>query len=115
MYANSANEKVRSPVPLTGAQSKRSCARIMVPIHGSIRMTLHWKGIAFATAFVPLLWPLSARADWAQSADPLVVQTRPSNSEVQLQNPPTFSWARYPGGAARYEIQIRPEGGSPLG
>jgi len=78
-------------------------------------MTLHWKGMALAAAFMSLLWPLSARADWAQSADPLVVRTTPSNSEVQLQNPPTFSWARYPGGTARYEIQIRPAGGAPLG
>ena len=78
-------------------------------------MTLHWKGIAVTAAFMPLLWPLSAQADWAQSADPLVVRTIPSNSEVQLQNPPTFRWARYPGGAAGYEIQIRPEGGSPFG
>jgi hypothetical protein len=61
-----------------------------------------------------LLWPQTARADWAQSADPLVVRTNPSNGEAQLQNPPTFTWARYPGGAARYDIQITPEDGPPL-
>jgi hypothetical protein len=62
-----------------------------------------------------LLWPFSARADWAQSSDPLVVRTNPSKGEHQLQNPPTFSWARHPGAAARYEIQIVPKGGSPIG
>jgi hypothetical protein len=77
-------------------------------------MTLDRKGIILAAALSSLLWPFSARADWAQSADPLVVRANPSGSEVQLQNPPTFTWARHPGGAARYEIQIAPEGGSPV-
>jgi hypothetical protein len=77
-------------------------------------MTLHRKAIAVAAALSSLLWPLGAHADWAQSADPLVVRTNPSNSEVQLQNPPTFTWARYPGSAARYEVQIAPEDGSPV-
>jgi hypothetical protein len=77
-------------------------------------MTLHRKGLIVAAALSSLLWPLSARADWAQSADPLVVRPNPSNREVQLQNPPTFTWARHPGGAARYEIEIAPEGGSPV-
>jgi Heparinase II/III-like protein/Domain of unknown function (DUF4962) len=78
-------------------------------------MTSHRKGIVLAAALSSLLWPLSVRADWAQSADPLVVRPNPSNGEVQLQNPPTFTWARYPGAAARYEIQIAPQRGSPLG
>jgi hypothetical protein len=57
---------------------------------------------------------LSARADWAQSADPLVVRVNPSSNEVQLQNPPTFTWARHPGGADRYEIEIAPGKGAPV-
>jgi hypothetical protein len=61
-----------------------------------------------------LLCPLSAHADWAQSADPLVVRANPSNGEVQLQNPPTFTWARHPGGAGRYDIEIAPADGSPM-
>ncbi|MFC5549573.1 heparinase II/III domain-containing protein [Massilia aerilata] len=76
-------------------------------------MTLHRKGIIAAATLSSLLWPLVARADWTQSTDPLVVRANPSNSEVQLQNPPTFTWARYPGSAARYEIEIAAEGGAP--
>jgi hypothetical protein len=76
-------------------------------------MRLHSKGIVLAAALSSLLWPVVARADWAQSTDPLVVRANPSRGEVQLQNPPTFTWARHPGGAARYDIQITPKGGSP--
>ena len=75
-------------------------------------MAWHRTGIMVAAV---LMWPPAARADWAQSADPLVVRTHPSNAEVQLQNPPTFTWARYPGGGARYEIRIAPEEGAPAG
>src|SRR5438067_8619482 len=77
-------------------------------------MALHWKDVVIAVTLSSLLLPFCARADWAQSADPLVVRANPSNSEVQLQNPPTFTWARYPGGAARYDIEIAPQGGSPV-
>jgi hypothetical protein len=77
-------------------------------------MTLHRKGILVAAALASLLCPLSAHADWAQSADPLVVRANPSNGEVQLQNPPTFTWARHPGGAGRYDIEIAPADGSPV-
>jgi hypothetical protein len=77
-------------------------------------MSLHRKGIIVAAILSSLLWTFSARADWAQSPDPLVVRANPANGEAQLQNPPAFTWARYPGGAARYDIQIKPEDGSPL-
>jgi hypothetical protein len=79
-----------------------------------IAMTSHRTAIVVAATLSSLLWPLGARADWAQSSDPLVVRTNPTNGEDQLQNPPTFTWARYPG-ATRYEIQIVREGGSPTG
>jgi hypothetical protein len=78
-------------------------------------MRLHSKGIVLAAALTSLLWPVVARADWAQSTDPLVVRANPSRDEVQLQNPPTFTWARHPSGATRYEIQITPKGGAPAG
>ncbi|ALK96307.1 heparinase [Massilia sp. WF1] len=77
-------------------------------------MTLHRKGILVAAAFSSLLWPLGAHADWAQSSDPLVVRANPSSGEAQLQNPPTFTWARHPGGAAHYDIEITREGGAPV-
>jgi len=78
-------------------------------------MSSHRKAIVVAATLSSLLWPFSARADWAQSSDPLVVRINPANGEHQLQNPPTFTWARYPGAAARYEIQIAPKGGAPIG
>jgi hypothetical protein len=77
-------------------------------------MTSHRKAIILAATLASLLWPFSARADWAQSSDPLVVRANPSGGDVQLQNPPTFTWARHPG-AARYEIEIVAKGGSPMG
>jgi hypothetical protein len=75
-------------------------------------MKFHRKGIAALAAFSSLLLCLDARADWAQSADPLVVQPAPANSQVQAQNPPGFTWARYPKGVTTYEIEITKEGGS---
>jgi hypothetical protein len=76
-------------------------------------MTLHRNGVLLAAALSALLCSSGARADWAQSADPLVVRANPSNGEAQLQNPPTFTWARYPSGADRYDIQITRQGGAP--
>jgi hypothetical protein len=53
------------------------------------------------------LWMCSAaHADWAESPDPLVVKPRPSDGDKQPQNPPGFTWARYPGGPALYEVEI---------
>jgi hypothetical protein len=77
-------------------------------------MKFNRKGIALAVVLSSLAWSFSAHADWAQSTDPLVVQPNPSNSAVQAQNPPSFSWARYPTGPASYEIEITPAGGSPV-
>jgi len=56
---------------------------------------------------------LNARADWAQSTDPLIVQPGPTNNAVQAQNPPGFTWARHAAGPAAYEIEITPVGGAP--
>jgi hypothetical protein len=61
-----------------------------------------------------MLVSFSAHADWAQSADPLVVQPNPANSQVQAQNPPSFTWARYPTGPASYVVEITPAGGAPV-
>jgi hypothetical protein len=75
-------------------------------------MKFHRKGIVLAVALTSLLCSLSARADWAQSTDPLVVQPAPANGQVQAQNPPGFAWARHPSGPASYDIQITQVGGS---
>jgi hypothetical protein len=76
-------------------------------------MKFQRKGIAALAALTSLLLCIDARADWAQSTDPLVVQPNPANSQVQAQNPPGFTWARYPNGTASYEIEITPAGGAP--
>jgi hypothetical protein len=75
-------------------------------------MKFHRKGIAIVAAFSSLLLSVDARADWAQSADPLIVQPAPANSQVQVQNPPGFTWARYPTGTTTYEIEIAQVGGA---
>jgi hypothetical protein len=75
-------------------------------------MKFQRKGLAALAAFTSLLLCIDARADWAQSADPLVVQPNPANSQVQAQNPPGFTWARYPNGTASYEIEITQAGGA---
>jgi len=77
-------------------------------------MKFHRKGIVLAVALTSLLCSFSARADWAQSTDPLVVQPAPANGQVQAQNPPGFAWARYPTGPASYVIEITPAGGAPI-
>jgi hypothetical protein len=76
-------------------------------------MTSYRTGVVLAASLSSLLCSFSARADWAQSADPLVVRAAPSRGEVQLQNPPVFTWSRYPDGAPRYEIQIAAKEGAP--
>jgi hypothetical protein len=77
-------------------------------------MKFHRKGIVLAVALTSLFCSFSARADWAQSTDPLVVQPAPANGQVQAQNPPGFAWARYATGPASYEIEITPAGGAPI-
>ena len=77
-------------------------------------MKFHRKGVVAVVALSSLLMSFSARADWAQSTDPLVVQPAPANGAVQAQNPPGFAWARHPTGPASYEIEITPSGGSPV-
>jgi hypothetical protein len=74
-------------------------------------MKFHRKGVVAVAALSSLLMSFSARADWAQSTDPLVVQPAPANGAVQAQNPPGFTWARHPAGPASYEIEITPTGG----
>ena len=56
-----------------------------------------------------LLFPLCpyASADWAQSTDALVVRPMPGNRQIQVQNPPTFSWARYSTNPSSYTLEIR--------
>ena len=61
-------------------------------------------------AMSSLLLCMNARADWAQSADVLVVKPNPALNQVQPQNPPGFTWARHPAGPARYEVEITRQG-----
>ncbi|WP_081933668.1 heparinase II/III family protein [Massilia sp. 9096] len=77
--------------------------------HHSLAETL------LAALLAALPWPAPAHADWAQSPDPLVVRATPADGVAQRQNPPTFTWARYPGGAARYDIRIQPRDGPASG
>lgn len=68
------------------------------------------KRLPFAAVLSSLLLSLPARADWAQSTDPLVIQPAPVDAQVQAQNPPGFTWARHPDGPASYELEITPAG-----
>jgi hypothetical protein len=61
-------------------------------------------------AISSLLLCMNARADWARSTDVLVVQPGPALGQVQAQNPPGFTWARHPTGAAQYEVEITMQG-----
>lgn len=55
---------------------------------------------------------IEARADWAQSGDPLVIQPAPRDYQIQAQNPPGFTWARHATGPAQYEVEILAQGSS---
>jgi hypothetical protein len=76
-------------------------------------MKFHRKGSARTAALAALLLCSAARADWVQSADPLIVKPSPAMDQMQAQNPPGFTWARHPSGAAMYELEITPVGGTP--
>jgi hypothetical protein len=64
-------------------------------------------------AMSSLLLCMNARADWAQSTDPLVINPGPALGQVQPQNPPGFTWARHPTGPAQYELELTPQGAAP--
>lgn len=52
----------------------------------------------------------AAGADWSESTDPLSVQRQPLANATSKQNPPGFSWVRYPT-AKNYVISLRgPDG-----
>ena len=53
-----------------------------------------------------------AHADWAQSTDPLIIAARPTNLQIQAQNPPTYTWARYPTTVTGYTLEIRSSAGA---
>eukprot|EP01114_Cavostelium_apophysatum_P007411 TRINITY_DN19505_c0_g1_i1.p1 TRINITY_DN19505_c0_g1~~TRINITY_DN19505_c0_g1_i1.p1 ORF type:complete len:745 (-),score=170.18 TRINITY_DN19505_c0_g1_i1:398-2632(-) len=76
-------------------------------------MHFYRKSLVWAAAFASLFASVSARADWVQSTDPLVVQAKPEMNQVQAQNPPGFTWARHASGPASYELEITPVGGTP--
>jgi len=71
------------------------------------------KNLVLAAACASLFASAGARADWAQSNDPLIIQAKPEMNQMQAQNPPGFTWARHATGPARYEIEITPAGGAP--
>jgi hypothetical protein len=73
-------------------------------------MQFQRKGLARMAAWSALLLCAGARADWVRSADPLIVNPSPAMNQVQVQNPPGFTWARHPSGAARYELEIAAPG-----
>ena len=75
-------------------------------------MKFHRKGLVRVAALASLFVCLSARADWVQSPDPLVVQPGPDLNQVQAQNPPGFTWARHTSGPAAYELEITQVGGA---
>jgi hypothetical protein len=50
-------------------------------------------------------------ADWAESSDPLLVRLQPAERTKPKQNPPGFSWVRYPN-ASSYEVLLRGASGS---
>lgn len=77
-------------------------------------MKLTRNRLTHAVALASLCLCMNAHADWAQSTDPLVVKAYPANGVGVAQNPPGFTWARYPGTPAAYEIEITPVGGSPI-
>jgi len=76
-------------------------------------MIFNQQSLVRATAFAALFVCMQASADWVQTTDPLIVQASPAMNQVQAQNPPGFTWARHASGAASYELEITPAGGSP--
>ena len=76
-------------------------------------MQFQRKSLVLMAAVASLFASVSARADWVQSTDPLVVQAKPEMNSVQAQNPPGFTWARHATGPASYEVEVTPVGGTP--
>ncbi len=54
-----------------------------------------------------------SRADWAASTTAYVVKAQPTNSQIQAQNPPGFTWAMHPAKPANYVIEITQAGSAP--
>jgi hypothetical protein len=77
-------------------------------------MNFHRKDLARAAVLATLMACVSAQADWVKSTDPLVVQPSPDINAIQAQNPPGFTWARHATGAAAYDLEITPVGGTPI-
>ena len=75
-------------------------------------MKFHRNGLVRAAAMASLFVCMSARADWVESTDPLIVKPSPAMNQVQAQNPPGFTWARHNTGPATYELEITKVGGS---
>lgn len=50
-----------------------------------------------------------SHADWAQSIYPNYMPPMPTNRQAQSQNPPAFTWSKYPGDASKYLVDIQAE------
>lgn len=62
-----------------------------------------------ALAFVLTCAAAPSYADWAQSIYPNYMPPMPTNRQVQSQNPPAFTWSKYPGDASKYLVDIQAE------
>ena len=53
--------------------------------------------------------PSRAATDWTVSSDPTAVHPIPVNYQVQVQNPPSFAWSRYPTATAAttYVLEVQ--------
>ncbi|WP_229220002.1 heparinase II/III domain-containing protein [Rugamonas fusca] len=62
----------------------------------------------FLSAFALMLAAVSAPsyADWAQSIYPNYTPPRPASGQVQAQNPPAFTWSKYPYDPSLYIVKI---------
>lgn len=68
--------------------------------------------VAVASATTLCSLPCMAQAtaavsDWSVSSELAAVQPAPMNGLVQAQNPPSFTWSRYPTGPASYTLEIQ--------
>lgn len=59
-----------------------------------------------AIALLCLVVSAPSRADWATSTDLSAVRPLPTGYQVQAQNPPSFTWSRYPTGTTSYSLEL---------
>lgn len=65
---------------------------------------------SFAAIIILFALDAPGASDWSEPSNPLIVSAMPLDDQVQIQNPPTFTWPQNPDHPSSYLVEISADG-----